>query len=397
MKKNKNVSTSAIHGKKLFPFKGPVVSPIFQTSNFRFENSLEAEKFSKGDKNVYVYTRYHNPTTEDVEEKIALMYNSDDAILYSSGMAAISTLCQSLVGKNFKILASNSLYGGTYRYMRDVAPNLGIETNYFDGLNLETLKNAINEKTKLVYFETPTNPVLEIVDIKKIVEIVKQAEKKFKIKIITAVDNTFATILYQNPLAMGVDVVIESGTKYLGGHSDLLSGVIVSNKKLIEKIRNIGKYFGPSPDPFMSFLMSRSLKTFALRVERQNLNAMKIAKKLEGHKKIAKVIYPGLKSHPQNNLAKKQMKNFGAIVTIELKGGLKFAVKFCDNLKIGVNAMSLGGVETLVSIPVYSTHTNLTKEELKHHRVTEGMVRISVGVEDVNDLINDFLASLEKV
>lgn len=393
----KKISTKSIHGKKLYAYKGPVVNPIYQTSNFRFENSTDAVKYSKGDKSVYIYSRYQNPTVEDVEEKIALMYDADEAVLYSSGMGAISTLIQTFVNNGFNVVSSNSLYGGTYRYLRDVAPNLGITSKFFDGQNLSTLSNLINEKTKLVYFETPTNPILEILDIKKIVKIVKDSEKKFGTKILTAIDNTFASVLNQNPLKMGMDIVIESGTKYLAGHSDLLAGVIISNKKNINKIRASGKYFGPSADPFMAFLMSRSLKTFSLRVEKQNINAFEIAKALEGNKKILNVIYPGLKSHKQHSLAKKQMKSFGAIVTIDLKGGVKSAIKFCDNLKIGVNAMSLGGVETLVSIPVYSTHVNLSKEELNHHRVTEGMVRISVGVEDVNDLINDFNQALQKV
>ena len=312
-------------------------------------------------------------------------------------MGAISSMIQSLVGQNGEVISLSSIYGGTYRYLRDVAPTLGIKTKYFESNNLEMLSNKITQNTKLVYFETPTNPILDIVDISNLVKIVRSEENKLGRKIFIAIDNTFATALNQNPLEMGVDVIVESGTKYLGGHSDLLSGVVISSKKIIEKIRSASKYFGASADPFMAFLMSRSLKTFSLRVERQNENALKIAQILEKNKKILRVIYPGLKSHPQHKLAKKQMKRFGAIVTIELAGGIKSAVKFCDSLKIAINAMSLGGVETLVSIPVYSTHTNLSEAELKNHRVTNGMVRLSIGVEDRNDLLNDFNQALAKI
>jgi cystathionine beta-lyase/cystathionine gamma-synthase len=211
------------------------------------------------------------------------------------------------------------------------------------------------------------------------------------------IDNTFATVLNQNPFEFGVDVVVESATKYLGGHSDIISGVVVASRDFIDRVKHNAKSYGGCADPFAAYLLFRSLKTFELRVDRQNGNALRLAQRLEKHRKVARVIYPGLPSHPYHELAKQQMKAFGGMVTIEVKGGVKAAVKVCDNLNIAVNAMSLGGVETLVSIPVYSSHVNMTKRELAKHGVTPGMVRISVGVEGVDDLIADFERALEKV
>jgi len=211
------------------------------------------------------------------------------------------------------------------------------------------------------------------------------------------IDNTFASCLNQKPFDLGVDIVMESATKYLGGHSDILAGIAVGPKKTIDKIKITAKYLGGCADPFMAYLLFRSLKTFELRVSRQNENALALAKRLERHPKVLRVIYPGLESHPHHSLAKKQMSGFGGMVTVEVRGGVKAAVKVCDALNVAVNAMSLGGVETLVSIPVYSSHVNMSGKELKQHGVTPGMIRISVGVEGIDDLISDFEQALKKV
>lgn len=401
MKKNNSkkisIATHAVHGKHLNAFTGPVAFPIYQTSTYRFENSKLAIKYAEGDESVYVYTRYHNPTVKEVEEKIALMEAGESALLLSSGMAAISSTILSLCDSGDEIVSTPALYGGTYRFFRDILPKYNINLKYVDSKSLEDLSYLITPKTKVVYFETPTNPTLDIIDIKKLVGLTRKVEKEFSTKITIIIDNTFATILNQNPFKYGVDVIVESITKYLGGHADLVGGAVVGKKQLIKQVKKVATQLGGCADPFAAFLIDRSLKTFELRVNRQNENAMALAKELSKHKKILRVIYPGLPSHPQHSIAKKQMKNFGGMVTIEVKCGVKAAVKVCDNLKVAINAMSLGGVETLVSIPVYSSHIKMSKKELAAHGVTPGMIRISVGVEGIEDLIEDFKQALDTI
>ncbi len=392
-----SLSTKAIHGKKLHPYQGPVSLPIYQTSTYRFKNSGDAIRYANGDPSVYVYTRYHNPTVHDVEEKIALMENGEAAALFASGMAAISTAILSFVHAGEELISTPALYGGTYRFFRDVLPKNDIGVKYIQPEKLSAFSRLVSSKTRLVYFETPTNPTLALVDIAQLVSEVKKAEKKFRTRIYTMIDNTFATCLNQKPFDLGVDIIVESATKYLGGHSDILAGVVVASEKIISAVKTSAKYYGGCADPFMAYLLFRSLKTFELRVERQNENAAALASRLEKHPKVLRAIYPGLKSHPQYELARKQMSGFGGMVTIEVRGGAKAAVKVCDSLAVAVNAMSLGGVETLVSIPVYSSHVHMSKKELENHGVTPGMIRISVGVEGIEDLTADFEQALEKI
>ncbi|HTR80722.1 MAG TPA: aminotransferase class I/II-fold pyridoxal phosphate-dependent enzyme [Bacteroidota bacterium] len=395
--KKLSLATRAIHGKKRSPHKGPVSLPIYQTSTYRLENSGDAIRYAKGDASVYVYSRYHNPTVHDVEEKIALIEEGEAAALFASGMAAISSAVFALLRAGDEIVSTPALYGGTYRFFRDVLPESKILVKYVRPDRLSDLRKLITKKTKLVYFETPTNPTLGLVDIHEIVSEVKRMEKKLRTRILTMIDNTFASCMNQRPFDAGVDIVMESATKYLGGHSDLLAGVLVGVQPLIDKIRGTAKYLGGCADPFMAYLLYRSLKTFEVRVQRQNENALALAESLESHPQVIRVIYPGLPSHPQHQLAKKQMTGFGGMVTIEVRGGVKGAVRVCDSLNVAVNAMSLGGTETLVSIPVYSSHVNMSKAELKKHGVTPGMIRISVGIEGVQDLIEDFEQALQKI
>jgi methionine-gamma-lyase len=395
--KELSLATKAIHGKKLYPYKGPVSLPIYQTSTYRFGSSDDAIRYANGDTSVYVYSRYHNPTVHDVEEKIALMEGGEAAALFASGMAAISTTILTFVHAGEEIVSTPALYGGTYRFFRDTLPDSAIAVRYVDPNDLSSIDTRITKKTRLVYFETPTNPTLDIVDIGLIVAHVKKAERKHHTRILTMIDNTFASCLNQKPFDAGVDIVMESATKYLGGHTDILAGVVVSTQAIIDKIKITAKYLGSCADPFMAYLLYRSLKTFELRVQRQNENALRLAQRLERHPKILRVIYPGLESHPHHSLARKQMTGFGGMITIEVRGGAKAAVKVCDSLNVAVNAMSLGGVETLVSIPVYSSHVNMSDKELRQHGVTLGMIRISVGVEGIDDLISDFEQALKKI
>jgi cystathionine beta-lyase/cystathionine gamma-synthase len=405
MKQRKNsdgtlsLATRAIHGSKLYAYKGPVSTPIYQTSTYRFETSEDAIRFAKGDPSVYVYTRYHNPTVHDVEEKIALMERGEAAALFSSGMAAITTSILSVTKAGDEIISTPALYGGTYRWFRDELPKNDITVKYVRPDRLDGIEKLAGRRTTIVYFETPTNPTLDLVDIAELVKRTRAAEKRIGRKLLVMLDNTFATILNQDPFRLGVDVIVESSTKYLGGHSDLIGGVVIGGSDYVKQVKGLAKHHGGCADPFAAYLLSRSLKTFELRVRRQNENALALATTLEKHKKINRVLYPGLPSFPKYQLAKKQMSGFGGMVTIEVKPSkgrapVEAAVRVCDNLKIAVNAMSLGGVETLVSIPVYSSHIFLSDEELKKHGVTPGMIRISVGVEGIEDLIGDFEQAL---
>jgi len=396
----RSLSTYAIHGNKLYAFTGPVSTPIYQTSTYRFETSEDAIRFAKGDPTVYVYTRYHNPTVHDVEEKIALMEQGEAAALFSSGMAAITTAILAVTRPGNEIISTPALYGGTYRWFRDELPKNNITVKYVHPDHLGQIKELATSKTTIVYFETPTNPTLDLVDIAEVVHQTRRAEKRLGTKILVMLDNTFATILNQDPFAFGVDVIVESATKYLGGHSDLMAGIVVGKADYVKRVKGLAKHHGGCADPFAAYLLTRSLKTFELRVRKQNENALALARALEKHRKIKRVLYPGLPSFPKFQLAQKQMSGFGGMVTIELKPSkgrspVEAVARVCDNLKVAVNAMSLGGVETLVSIPVYSSHIFMSDEELKSHGVTPGMIRISVGVEGINDLIEDFEQALE--
>jgi cystathionine gamma-synthase len=398
----KSIATKAIHGKKLHAFQGPLVPPIVQTSTYRFATSGDAVRYAEGDPNVYVYSRYHNPTVREVEERLALMMEAEQALLFSSGMAAISSAILSVTRAGEEIISSPALYGGTYRFFRDILPNHDIRVKYVRPDCLEELRTLITAGTRVVFFESPTNPTLEIVDIRKLVRLTRAAARKAGARITIICDNTFGTALNQKPFQFGVDVVVESATKYLGGHSDLLAGVVAGNRSFIKGTHTQLKYYGGCADPFAAYLLLRSLKTFELRVARQNENAMALARCLKRHRNVLRVIYPGLPDHPQHRIAKQQMtgaggRGYGGIVLMEVRGGVRGAVKVCDSLRVAVNAMSLGGVETLVSIPVYSSHINMTNAELALHGVTPGMVRISVGIEGIEDLKSDFKQALNRL
>ncbi len=393
------IATKAIHGRELHAFQGPVASPIVQTSTYRFADSSDAIRYAQGDPDVYVYSRYHNPTVDQVQKRLSLMMGSERSLLFSSGMAAITTAILSVVKVGDHIISTPSLYGGTYRFFRDILPRHGVAVSYVSPDALQELPRLITKRTRIVYFETPTNPVLDLVDIEELVSRVRTAQRRIGKRIVIMSDNTFATVLNQNPLQYGVDVLLESCTKYLGGHSDLVAGVVAGTEGFIQKVHAQLKYYGGCADPFAAFLLLRSLKTFVLRVEKQNSNALALARYLESLPPVKRVLYPGLPSHPRHTLAAKQMvgaggKGFGGMLTIEVRGGARAAARLCNSLCVAVNAMSLGGAETLVSIPVYSSHVHMNKKELAQHGVTPGMVRISAGVEDIADLKQDFAQAI---
>ncbi len=385
----KSKSTLSIHGRKDKTYL-PANYPIYQSTTFAVAKSDDYDRFLSGDEEeFYMYSRYSNPTVRNVEEKLAALENAEDAILFSSGMAAVTTAILSFVKKGDTIIAPQRLYGMTYRFLRDIAPKFGIDVHFVDEKQLYEVNN-LYPGTKVVYFETPINPTTDCVSISKTVNAAR------KIHALTIMDNTFASPINQNPMDFGVDVIVHSATKYIGGHSDIMAGAAASSKSIVKNIRETMKAFGGCINPIDAYLLDRSLKTLKVRVEQQNKSAQRIAEFFLRQKKVNKVFYPGLPSSHNYRIAKRQMNGFGGMLCIEL-ADLKSAKKFCDNLEIAINATSLGGVETLVSIPVLTSHIKMSPEELKAARVTEGMVRISAGVEDADDLILDFKNALAKI
>ena len=392
MKTKYGFSTMAIHAgeEEGFPF-GAATTPIYQTSTFAFKNTAEVIEFQKGDPTKYLYTRYGNPTLKIAEDKMAVLEGGDAALLVSSGMAAVSTIALTLVSSGEEIISTEPVYGGTYHLFKEVFPRMGIKVHFIDPEKINNAESLLKGNTKLFFCETPTNPNLKIVDIKKMVDIAK--EKKIPV----VVDNTFATPYNQNPLNLGADLVVHSATKYLGGHSDLVAGVIVGPKDTIDEARETMKVLGGCIDPFGAFLLLRGLKTLAIRVKQQNHNALKMAEFLSSHDKVNRVFYPGLSTHAQHDLAKSQMRGFGGMVCFEVGGGLESATKVIDSLELFINATSLGGVESLASLPVLTSHFGFDQKELERADVTPGMVRLSCGIEDEQDLIEDLKQALENV
>jgi cystathionine beta-lyase/cystathionine gamma-synthase len=384
-------STLAIHGDLKDKQFRSVVFPIYQTSTFAVEKTDDYQKFIDEVDDFYIYSRYGNPTVKEVEKRLALIENADDSILFSSGMAAITTTILSHVQSGDEIISLSSIYGVTYRFFRDYLPKFGVKVKFFQIEKVDEIEKLISPKTKLIYFETPVNPTTRIVDIEKIVKFAKRED------LTTIIDNTFATPINQNPIDFGVDIVIHSATKYLSGHSDLILGCVMSSRERIERIRKFKNVFGGNPDPHQAFLLGRSLKTLELRVKRQNENALKLAEFLSSHRKIRKVLYPGLKNHPEHELAKKQMRGFGGMLSFEIDGDLGRTKKFCDSLKVALNATSLGSVETLVSIPVLTSHVGMKKDELERAGISESMVRVSVGIENIEDIVWDFEQALNQI
>jgi methionine-gamma-lyase len=367
---------------------GPVVTDICRTSTFTFSSTEEMKLWAEGKSNAYIYTRYGNPTLAVAEGKIAALEGAEAAIVTSSGMAAISHALLGVLKHGDELISTAQLYGGSYRLMRDVFPDMGI-TVHRVGMDLDGLEKLVTPRTKALYVETPTNPTLRLVDIEMAVAFAK------KHKLVAIIDNTFATPVLQNPLALGYDMVVHSATKALAGHSDLIAGAVAGSKQWIDRIRHMVIYLGGSMDPGAAYLLIRGVKTLGVRVERQCKNAMAVAQFLEKHPKVAKVHYPGLPSHPDHELAKKQMRGFGSMLAFDLKGGLPAARSFCDRVKLFLLAASLGGVESLVILPIYSSHYNMTDAELKSAGVSPGTVRVSIGLEEADDLIADLEQALE--
>jgi methionine-gamma-lyase len=366
---------------------GPVSAPICRTSTFTFSSTAEMKRWAEGNSKAYIYTRYGNPSLAIAEGKIAALEGAEAAVVTASGMAAISHALLSALKAGDEVVSTAQVYGGTYRLMRDVFPNMGI-TVHQAGTDLAGIEALLTPRTKVLYVETPTNPTVRLVDLQKAIAFAKRH------RLISIIDNTFATPVLQQPLALGFDMVVHSATKGLAGHSDVIAGVVAGSKEWMERIQQMVIYLGGSMDPEAAFLLSRGIKTLALRVKRQGENAIAIAKFLDQHPKVARVHYPGLASHPDHKLAKRQMRGFGSMLAFDLKGGLPAARKFCDSVRLFLLAASLGGVESLVVLPAYTSHYNMSLEELRKAHVTPGTVRVSIGIEDAQDLIEDLRLAL---
>src|SRR5277367_1419587 len=360
---------------------------ICRTSTFTFASTAEMKLWAEGKSKAYIYTRYGNPTLSVVEQKIAALEGAEAAVVTASGMAAISSALLGALKHGDEVISTAQIYGGSYRLMRDLFPDMGIKVKHVES-SLQGLEELVTPQTKVLYVETPTNPTLRLVDLHKAVAFAK------KHKLISIMDNTFASPVLQNPLALGFDMVVHSATKALAGHSDVIAGAVAGSKEWMKRIQHMVIYLGGSMDPGAAYLLIRGMKTLGVRVERQCANAMTVAKFLDKHPKVARVHYPGLASHPDHKLAKKQMRGFGTMLAFDLKGGLPAARRFCDRVRLFLLAASLGGVESLVILPIYSSHYNMSLEELKRANVEPGTVRVSVGLEDADDLIADLKQAL---
>ena len=366
---------------------GSVGTTVSRTATFTFASTEELKQWAEGKSSAYIYTRYGNPTLTVAEEKIARLEGAEAAVVTASGMAAISSALLSVLKAGDEVIATRALYGGTYRLMRDIFPRMGITVRHVD-TDLAGIERLVNPRTKALYIETPTNPSLRLVDLRKAAAFAKEWD------LISLIDNTFASPVLQKPLELGFDIVLHSATKYLAGHSDVIAGAAVGRNSLIHKIREMVIYLGGSMDPEAAFLLIRGMKTLEVRVKTQCATAMAVAKYLEKHPKVARVHFPGLPSHPDHRLAKKQMKGFGAMLAFDLKGGLPAARRFCDRTRVFLLAASLGGVESLVLLPMYSSHYRMSEKELRAAGVAPGTVRVSVGLESPVDLIEDLRQAL---
>ncbi len=379
--------TKVLHaGIKSDPSTGAVMTPIFQTSTY--------EQKSPGNHKGFEYARSKNPTRSVLEANLAALENGKDAACFGSGLAAMDAIVK-LLKTGDEVICCNDLYGGSYRLLTKVYAQFGISSKYVDMSEPASIVEHITEKTKLIWIETPTNPMLNLIDIKKTTAKVKRVRKN----ILVCVDNTFASPYLQNPLDLGVDIVLHSATKYINGHSDVILGAVITKKSSLgKKIKFIQNASGAVPGPQDCFLTLRGIKTLHIRVERACQNAKKIAKYLQSHPKVKNVYYPGFKSHPGHKIAKSQMKDYGAMVSFDLKtntfGQTK---KVLSNTKVFTLAESLGGVESLIGHPASMTHASIPKEERAKIKLTDSLIRLSIGIEHVDDLIDDLEKALNKL
>ena len=392
--KKYGLGTTAIHAGTLKNLYGTLAMPIYQTSTFIFDSAEQGGRRFALEEDGYIYTRLGNPTTTVLEDKIATLEEGEAAVATSSGMGAISSTLWTVLKAGDHIVTDKTLYGCTFALMCHGLTRFGIDVTFVDTSNLDEVKNAMKENTRVVYLETPANPNLKIVDIEALAKIAHTNPNTLVI-----VDNTFATPYMQKPLTLGADIVVHSVTKYINGHGDVIAGLVITNKALADQIRFVGlkDMTGAVLGPQDAYYIIRGMKTFEIRMERHCKNARKVVEFLNNHPKIEKVYYPGLETHPGYEIAKKQMKDFGAMISFELKGGFEAGKTLLNSLKLCSLAVSLGDTETLIQHPASMTHSPYTKDEREAAGITDGLVRLSVGLENVEDIIADLEQGLEKI
>ena len=388
----KSIYTLAVHaGEDRNEHYGAVSVPIYPASVFAFSDADEGIAVHNHEKEGYYYGRLGNPTVATLERTMAELEGGDDALAFASGMAAISAAAFTLVGSGGHVVAPESMYSTTTNFLKHIEQSFGVETTFIDAANAENYAAAVRPNTKMFWVETPSNPLVRITDIAEVAAIGKQAG------VATVVDNTFATPFNQRPLELGAHLVVHSATKYLGGHSDVTAGIVAGRRDLVDKARHgAAKFYGGNIAPQVAWLVLRGIKTLALRMERHNDNASALAYTLSHHPKVEAVFYPGLESHQNHEIAKRQMQGFGGMIGFDI-GTAEAAKTLVNNLEVCTFATSLGGVETLVQPVALMTHASLSPEERAAAGVPEGMIRLSVGVEDVKDIENDILQALDKI
>lgn len=384
-------ATVAVHGGENHsqPF-GAVVSPVFHTSTFAFESFDEMRRYARGElPEAFFYSRYANPTVAEVERKIAQLEGAQACVVTSSGSAAtfcaIATVCSS----GDEIIASDSVYGGTIKVLTKFLSRFGVRSRFISFEEIEKLPEIAGPNTRMFWFETPANPLNRVIDLNVAVAAARKAN------LFTVIDNTFASPVLQQPISFGVDAVMHSATKYLGGHTDLTAGAIAGSKEFVDRVRQTSVVVGTTLDPAAAYLLSRGIKTLGVRVRASCDNALKIAQALQQHPKVARVYYPGLREDSGHQLALKQMNGFGGVVSIDVKGGEQEVEKLFNALRLVRTAPSLGGVETLASYPVYSSHAGFTDDQLRAAGVSTATVRFAIGIEAAEDIIADMTQALD--
>jgi cystathionine gamma-synthase len=389
MPRKEGPSTQSVHlTEHVDPTTRAILPPIVENAAYAFDDFDTWRAVALGEKPGDIYSRNSNPTTRRLEEKVAALETAESATSFATGMAAISSTLLALLSPSLQAVTVRDAYGATYLHFTQILPRFGITCRVCETDDHRAIEAAIQDGCDVLYLESPTNPTLKVLDLARLIEAAHRMDA------IAIVDNTFATPINQNPIVLGADLVIHSATKYLGGHGDVLGGLVCGRRDLVEKIFRYRELTGPSLDAFSAYLLLRSLKTLGLRVERQNENALTLAHFLEGHPKIERVYYPGLESHPGHEIARQQMSGFGGVLSFELKGGLNVAARFLPRLRYAYMAANLGQVETIVGPSALTSHVELSEEERAASGVPEGLIRYAVGIEDVQDLRDDLDAAL---
>ncbi len=385
-------SSKLIHAGEHKDQYGSAIVPIYQTSTFAFDNAEQGARRFAGEESGYIYTRIGNPTIKALEKTVASLENGYDGIATSSGMGAVSTVYMALLSNGAHIVSHDAIYGPARGIIETIFPKFGVEATYIDASKIENIEKSIRPNTKMIYIETPANPTMDIIDIRATAEIAH------KHGLPLVVDNTFCSPYLQRPLDLGADIVLHSMTKFINGHADVVGGIIVAKEKsYYDTLRSVMVNLGFNIDPHQAFLAHRGLKTLAVRIDRAQENAIKVADFLEKHPKVAWVKFPGLKSHQHYELGKKQMDGPGCMISFELKGGLTAGKVLMDNVEFALLAVSLGGVETLIQHPASMTHSKMSKENRFKAGITDGLVRYSVGIENIEDIIEDLEQALNKI